>query len=142
MNAYVLHELRSVPEMLRHMEIIKILGPQLTKEVYERQLNEMLPLGYSQVAAFDGDNCIGISGFWINTKLYSGKYLEMDNVVVLEEYRSRGIGKLLSDWCEKKARENNCKVLMLDAWIENEKAHRFYEREGYIKRGYHFIKTL
>jgi ribosomal protein S18 acetylase RimI-like enzyme len=30
--------------------------------------------------------------------------------------------------------------MMLDAYLENEKAHAFYEREGFTKRGYHFLK--
>lgn len=129
--------------MLQHISVIRELaGPTLTEEHYQKDLEAMIPVGYSQVAVFDGDNCIGISGFWINTKLYSGKYLEMDNVVVLPEYRSKGIGKLLCDWCEVKAKENDCKVLMLDAYLENEKAHRFYEREGFFKRGYHFLKHI
>jgi GNAT superfamily N-acetyltransferase len=141
-TSFTLRELTGIPEMLQHIEIIKLLGPSLTEDIYKNQLAEMQRLGYGQVAVFDGAICVGISGFWINTKLYSGKYLEMDNVIVLPEYRSKGIGKLLSDWCEQKAKENNCKVLMLDAWIDNEKAHRFYEREGYTKRGFHFLKHL
>jgi RimJ/RimL family protein N-acetyltransferase len=32
--------------------------------------------------------------------------------------------------------------MMLDAYLENEKAHAFYERAGFIRRGYHFIKTI
>lgn len=140
-HSYTFKELTS-QEMLEHISIIQQLQPQLTLEEYKRLLPKMLPNGYGQVAIFDGAKCIGISGYWINTKLYSGKYLEMDNVVVDENYRSKGIRKLLCDWCINKAKETNCKKVMLDAYIENEKAHHFYEREGFTKRGYHFIKTL
>jgi hypothetical protein len=35
-----------------------------------------------------------------------------------------------------------CKTAMLDAYIGNEAGHRFYEREGFSKRGFHFLKTL
>jgi GNAT superfamily N-acetyltransferase len=140
--SFITKQLITIPEMLQHISLIRELGPSLTIEAYEEMLNVMIPFGYGQVAIFENDKCVGISGFWISTKLYSGKYLEMDNVVVLPEYRSKGIGKILSDWCEQKAKENNCKKLMLDAWLTNEKAHKFYEREGYIKRGYHFIKDI
>lgn len=141
-NNFILKELQTIPEMLQHIAVIRELGPKTTEEWYKQMLSEMHPLGYGQVAIFENDKCIGISGYWINTKLYSGKYLEMDNVVVLPEYRSKGIGKLLSDWCINKAKENNCKNVMLDAYLENEKAHKFYEREGFTKRGYHFIKSI
>jgi GNAT superfamily N-acetyltransferase len=143
MLSCTIKELQSIAEMTAQISVIRELsGHGLTEDIYRSMLADMLPLGYGQVAVFDKDKCIAISGFWINTKLYSGKYLEMDNVVVMPDYRSKGIGKLLSDWCEAKAKENNCKVLMLDAYLENEKAHRFYEREGFFKRGYHFLKYL
>ena len=139
---YTFKELITIPEMLEHLSIIQQLQTSLTLEEYKQLLPEMLSKGYGQVAVFDNDKCIGISGYWINAKLYSGKYLEMDNVIIDEHYRSKGIGKLLCDWCYTKAKANNCKTVMLDAYVENEKAHRFYEREGFIKRGYHFLKRM
>ena len=138
-HPYTIKELFTIPEMLEHISVIRELGPNTSEDSYKQMLSEMLHFGYGQVAVFEREKCIGISGYWINTKLYSGKYLKMDNVVVLPEYRSKGIGKLLCDWCINKAKENNCKNVMLDAYLENEKAHKFYEREGFIKKGYHFI---
>jgi len=139
---YTFKELHTINEMLEHISIVQQLQTQLTLEEYKQLLPEMLSKGYGQVAVFDGNKCIGISGYWINAKLYSGKYLEMDNVVIDENYRSKGIGKLLCDWCLNKAKANNCQTVMLDAYLENEKAHKFYEREGFIKRGYHFLKSV
>lgn len=141
-HSYTFKELLSLNEMIEQFPIIQQLQPSLTLVAYKQMLPEMIPNGYSQVIVLDGIKCIGISGIWINTKLYSGKYLEMDNVVIDENYRSKGIGKLLCDWCINKAKETNCKKVMLDAYLENEKAHAFYEREGFSKRGYHFIKNL
>ena len=143
MNSFHLKELYTTEEMLQHISVIRELsGPGLTEESYRTSLNEMIPLAYGQIAVFNANKCIAISGFWINTKLYSGKYLEMDNVIVLPEYRSKGIGKLLCEWCIQKAKDNNCKHVMLDAYLENEKAHTFYEREGFFKRGYHFLRKI
>lgn len=141
-NNFFVKELTTIDDMIEHISIIRELDPNLTKTEYTLMLNEMMPNGYGQVAVYENKKCIAISGFWINTKLYSGKYLEMDNVIVLPEYRSKGVGKILSDWCINKAKENNCKRLMLDAYLENKKAHTFYEREGFTKRGFHFIKDL
>lgn len=141
-HSYTFKELTTINEMIEQFPIIQQLLPSLTLEAYKQMLPEMIPNGYSQVIVFDGIKYIGISGIWINTKLYSGKYLEMDNVIINQSYRSKGIGKLLCDWCINKAKETNCKNIMLDAYLENEKAHTFYEREGFTKRGYHFIKNL
>ena len=94
------------------------------------------------VLVWDGDFCAGLSGIWISTKIYSGKYLEMDNVVIDASYRSKGIGTLLTDFITKYAVESGCKTMMLDAYLENDKAHAFYERAGFVRRGYHFIKKM
>ncbi len=141
-SSYTFKELLTLPEMLPYISVVQQLQTSLTLEEYKTMLPDMIKNGYGQVAVFENEKCIGISGYWIGTKLYSGKYLEMDNVVIDESYRSKGIGKLLCDWCINKATENNCQKVMLDAYLENEKAHKFYEREGFTKRGYHFIKTI
>jgi len=129
-------------EMLPLLPLIQQLSPGLTLERYTDLLDDMLAHGYRMVAVFEGETCTGLSGFWVITKIYSGKYLEMDNVVVDVAHRSKGIGKLMSDFLSDLARREGCETMMLDAYLENEKAHAFYEREGFTKRGYHFLKRL
>lgn len=102
----------------------------------------MQEAGYKLLGVFEGDKLLAISGYWIAHKLYCGKYLEADNVVVDENARSLGIGQQLQQELERIARENQCNVMMLDAYLENTAGHRFYERAGYEKKGYHFIKKL
>lgn len=137
-----LKELSNIEEMLLHIELIKQLDPWLTPELYWEYLAQMIPNNYGQIAVFEADKCIGISGYWIGTKLYSGRYIEMDNVVVDESARSKGVGKLLVDAIVQKGKEHNCKLAMLDAYVDNKDAHRFYFREGFIIKGFHFIKKL
>lgn len=123
--------------------LIKQLSPEITQEEYTQYISEMVRSDYFQLFIRDEQNkVIAVSGIWIATKLYSGKYLEMDNVVVDENYRSAGLGKRLYEECLTIAKENNCKVIMLDAYKENTRAHEFYEAKGFIKRGFHFIKKL
>ena len=82
------------------------VNPKL-KVSYSVELDDMLPHRYGQVAVFDENECIAISGFWIGNKLWVGKYLELDNIIVLEKYRSQGIGKLMFDFWRKKQRNSN-----------------------------------
>lgn len=129
-------------EMLPHYPLIRQLSPGVTAERYDFLLDDMLAHGYRMAAVFEEADCVGISGIWVATKIYSGRYLEMDNVVVAETHRSKGIGQLLTDFVISFAQSEGCKTIMLDAYLENEKAHVFYERAGFLKRGYHFIKKL
>ena len=134
--------LNSVSEMLLQLETIQLLYPKMTIEKYEAFLQEMTTNHYKQVAVFEGDKCVGISGFWVNTKLWTGKYLEIDNFVVNPEFRSQGIGKLICEKIDQIAKDLNCNCIVLDAFTQNFQAHRFYYNLGYVPRGFHFIKTI
>jgi GNAT superfamily N-acetyltransferase len=135
-------ELVDKQEMINNISVLQVLYPSLTLEEYEAELDQMLPHNYGQVGVFDGENCLGISGFWIGTKLWCGKYLELDNIVVVEKYRSQGIGKLIFDFLHKKAMEHDCTMLSLDSYTTNFKAHKFFYNEGYSPKGFHFINIL
>lgn len=139
---YTCQILTKKSEMLPHYGLIRQLSPGVTEQRYAYLLDDMLAHDYRMVAVFEGETCVGVSGIWVATKIYSGRYLEMDNVVVAESHRSKGIGKILTDYIEKLALEENCETMMLDAYLENEKAHAFYERQGFVKKGYHFLKRI
>lgn len=98
--------------------------------------------GYHLLAVFAEEKLVAISGYWIAHKLYCGKYLEPDNVVVDEHFRSQGVGEILQKKLEAIAVENGCEVMMLDAYLDNLAGHKFYERQGYQRKGYHFIKKI
>lgn len=140
--AYTLQVLTQKSDMLPLFPLIQQLSPSVTEARYAHLLDDMLAHGYRMVAVMESDTCVGVSGVWVATKIYSGRYLELDNVVVADTHRSKGIGKVLTDFVEKLALSEGCEMLMLDAYLENEKAHAFYEREGFTKRGYHFLKRL
>lgn len=129
-------------QMLDQHALILQLSPNVTREDYERMLPDMLSRGYRMVGVMEGSKCIGLSGFWTGTKLYSDKYLEIDNFVVDAGSRSKGVGKILVSWMEEEARRMGCRTIMLDAYVENFSGHKFYYREGYIARGFHFLKKL
>ena len=137
-----LQVLTTVDEMLSQIETIKFLYPNMTIERYKGFLSDMIPKNYKQVAVFDGETCVGLTGFWFGTKLWTGKYLEIDNFIVHPDYRKNGIGKLLTNFIDEKAKELNCTCIVLDAFTGNFVAHKFYYNQGYVPRGFHFIKTI
>jgi GNAT superfamily N-acetyltransferase len=129
-------------EMLPHLEVLQFLYPSLTAAQYEQELELMLPHQYGQLAVFDQAKCIAICGFWIGTKLWIGKYLELDNIVVDPAYRSRGVGELIFQTLEQKAKDADCNMLALDSYTSNFKAHKFFYNQGFGPKGFHFIKLL
>lgn len=135
-------KLTTVDEMRPHWALITQLSPDLSEETYIRLLGEMVKHQYYQVAVFEGEACVGISGYWIGHKLYSGKYLEIDNFVVDKAHRGKGVGEGLVKWLDEEARREGCALVMLDAYVENFPAHRFYYRNGFHARGFHYLKRL
>jgi GNAT superfamily N-acetyltransferase len=135
-------ELITVPEMLAQIEVMQELYPKLTLEKYESYLLEMIPHNYKQLAVFENGSCVGITGFWTAIKLWTGKYIEIDNFIVHSEHRSKGIGKLMTDYLDVKAKAEGCTAIVLDAFTGNFTAHRFYYNQGYVPKGFHFLKML
>lgn len=105
-------------------------------------LDDMIAHGYRMVVAVENGQAVGVSGIWVTSKFYCGKYMELDNVVVAASHRSAGIGRMLTDFMTELAVQEGCVTMMLDAYLENEKAHTFYKREGFAPKGYHFIKKI
>lgn len=128
--------------MLAQIEMIKHLYPTFTLDKYESYLNEMIPHNYKQLAIFENEVCVALTGFWTGFKLWSGKYIEIDNFIVHPEHRSKGLGKMLTDYIDAKAKEEGCTMIVLDAFTGNFTAHRFYYNQGYVPKGFHFLKIL
>jgi GNAT superfamily N-acetyltransferase len=140
--ALQIKELTTIEEMVAQISTIQFLYPNISLEKYQSFLSEMVPHNYIQIAIFEDEICLGLTGCWSATKLWTGKYLEIDNFVVNPDHRSKGIGKLLTDYIEKKAIELNCSSIVLDAFTGNFGAHRFYYNQGYAPKGFHFVKIL
>ena len=135
-------ELKTKEEMLAHLDVLQELYPNLTTDYYNQLLDKMLGNNYGQIAVMQNDECIAISGYWLGTKMWCGPYLELDNVVVKASARGTGAGKLMQEYLEQKAQNLGCHIMVLDAYSNNFKAHRFYYNQGYAPRGFHFIKIL
>ena len=59
--------------------------------------------------------------------------LELQRIYLLEQFWSKGYGKIILDFSEKYAFEHNFTWIWLVVWSENHGAIRFYERNGWEK---------
>lgn len=84
--------------------------------------------------ACDGEKVVGyICGGWLRRYPFRNERLfaELENMYVIEGYRSKGIGKKLITEFEKWCKEKNVEKICVECVFENEKALKFYREFGF-----------
>lgn len=144
-NTVIIREITAPAEWQAMYALVKQQNRETTKKEFNALLAAMRAKGYRCAGAFQrdrGEALVGIMGFWIGHRFWCRKYLDLDNVIVDQAHRRRGIGAKLLRWVEDIARKENCQLIGLDSYTTAHDAHRFYFREGYAILGYHFTKHL
>lgn len=138
-----LRVLKTDEELEGVLNVLKELRPHLTVSNYlvlyhtaQRQD------AFTIIGAFENGECVGVMGYRILHDFVHGKSLYVDDLVVAEKQRSKGIGKKLLKYAERVAQELGCQYLRLCSGLQREEAHRFYERCGCEKKSYSFNKKL
>jgi len=94
------------------------------------------------VAVYE-DNIIGFIGLILGTAYeFSGEYIRVAALAVKNEYQNIGVGSKLLEEAEKYAKRAKAKTMVLNSGIQRETTHRFYERRGYVKKGYSYKKSI
>lgn len=125
------------------LPLVKQLNPDTPFETLADRLGEMIHQGYECIGVWNDENhLIAICGIWITTRLYVGKFIEPDNVVVDQKYRGNGIGEKMMKWVYEYGKSQGCVASELNAYVINDKGHKFWFNEGYRVLGFHFRKDF
>lgn len=73
---------------------------------------------------------------------HAGKVAEIQDLFVVQEYRNLNIGRILVQESEKWAKEHGANDIEVSSNQRRLQAHKFYERENYIKSHFKFTKQL
>jgi GNAT superfamily N-acetyltransferase len=119
------------------------LNPKLTLEQIKTYLLQMFEFEtYACFGVFLNDKLVGISSAWTTVRLYSGKQLEVDNVIIDSSQQSKGLGKMFFEFIENWAKKNEYKTIELNTYVQNSKSHKFYYNLGFSILGFHFWKHI
>ena len=119
-----------------------MLDNNMQAEVLKERLEEMKQHNYQCRGMYDGEKLIAISGLWVLYKYYIGKHIEPDNVMVLPEYRGKGVGEEMMKWILDYALSIGCKGSELNCYVSNSGGVKFWHNQGYKIVGFHFQKKL
>ena len=125
------------------VQLTRLLNPTMPiSELANRQLKMFEYDNYQCFGFYKNDILIGVSSGWITVRLYSGKQLEIDNVIIDQTIQSKGYGKLFMDEIESWAKTKGCKTIELNTYVENNRSHKFYFKQEFTILGFHFQKQL
>lgn len=130
----------AVFQLLRQLWPDKELDMFALQNVYERGR-----MADSQVylCAIDGEDLVGFASLTIKNNLWQAANLgHIDELVVDEKHRGRGLGTQLLKEIIAQARRRGCARVELESAFHRRNAHKFYERHGFENRGYLFSKPL
>lgn len=123
--------------------LVKQLNPTISETILEQRQKEMFKIeNYYCFGFYIKAKLIGVSSGWLTTRLYSGKQLEIDNVIIDSSYQSKGFGKDFLNEIELWAKNNKCNTVELNTYVQNSKSHKFYFKQDYKILGYHFQKKI
>ena len=122
--------------------VMSELRPHVPESEFVSRVLSQMKNGYRLVAGEDDGDIVAVAGFRIGENLAWGRFLYVDDLVTSEKYRSKGYGAELLSWLRNHAKNEDCHQLHLDSGTQRESAHRFYEREGVSKSGFHFVEQL
>ena len=120
----------------------KMSKPHITEAILKERFKEMITQNYECVGVYDADQLIGVSGLWFCTRNYSGRSVELDHVFIDDAYRNKGLGTQFINWIETYVKTKGYQAIELNAYIDNVPSQNFYEKDGFQKLGYHFVKLI
>lgn len=76
-----------------------------------------------------------LCGGWVRSYAFrkESSFVDLDNMYVIEEYRSKGIGNMMITEFFNWAKSKNIEVVRVDSVYENERAINFYTKKGFKK---------
>jgi GNAT superfamily N-acetyltransferase len=100
-----------------------------TVEMLEQDGFGLKPV-YGFFVAAESDMILGLSLYYWRYSTWKGKRLYLEDIIVTETERGRGLGKMLFDRTMQKSLEENCTGMMWQVLEWNEPAINFYKKYG------------
>lgn len=129
-------------ELLTAYEVISQLRVDLSYKEFEDLIYDMRDMEYKMLGIMNGEELITYAGVAVQTNLYHKRHLYVFELVTDEKYRGKKYGEMMLDYLYDYAKIGMCENIVLSSGLQKEEAHNFYEKNGFIKKSYVFLKSL
>ena len=109
--------------------------PDIFNNISDETLKEDLIKNFENLSTLiilDDNKVVGYLAYRIKEK--QTKKIDVDQLVIIEQYRGKGLGKKLMDEVKNIGFRNNCDRIELNCWMFNENALAMYEHIGFERQ--------
>ncbi|MCF0058031.1 GNAT family N-acetyltransferase [Dyadobacter sp. CY356] len=124
-----LEDIPAVFELVKELAIYEKALDQVRNNV-EKMSRDYKENLFNFFVAEDGSKIIGLSLYYYRYSTWKGKRLYMEDIIVTEEMRGNGIGKVLFDATVVAAKQTGCTGMMWQVLDWNTSAVGFYRKYG------------
>jgi GNAT superfamily N-acetyltransferase len=118
------------------------LRPHLDRVEFVPLVRAMEDEGFQLAFIKHDGEVVAAAGYRINTNLFMGKHLYVDDLVTSSAFRSQGFGEAMIIWLRDLAKSSGCRWFHLDSGTQRAGAHKFYFKQGFTIASYHFSEKL
>jgi len=135
---YIIKELEETDDYKQYCKLLKQLTKINLEEIDHQSFNQQLAIIKSNpyhkiIIVKDHDQIIGTTTVFIEPKFIHNlsRVAHIEDVVVSNNYRGHGIGRLLINHAVQIAKNHNCYKIILDCADD---VVNFYQKLGFIKK--------
>jgi len=129
-------------ELYTAYDVLSQLRVSLSYKEFEDLIYDMRYMEYKMIGIMDGDELITYAGVAVQTNLYHKRHLYVFDLVTDKKYRGKEYGKMMLDYLVDYAKMGMCENIVLSSGFARESAHLFYEKNGFVKKSFLFLKAL
>lgn len=133
---------QSEKEIVDCWEVVSTLRPHLIRNNYLQQVQEMQQEGYHMLYLSAKDKVAAFAGYRNIYSLHAGRFIYVDDLCTLPEFRGKGYAGALLDYIHQLAKDTGKTSVVLDSGFQLHTAHRLYLNKGYVLSAHHFKRML
>lgn len=131
-------------DILKCRSAIQALRPSLTDELYPDAVEKTLADNRQIIFIEEDGQAAAVAVFETGYNLFRGKYIYIDDLSTLPQYRGNGYAGVLLDWISDFAQKEEYQEIHLDSGVNVNRtnAHRLYLNKRFQITSLHFVANV